>query len=433
MSFASVPNPISEKVRKSYIPTPEPGALPNRTPIIAGRFKNILNTPMHYQTEPRSLVGSEKLTPCQHLKELKKKSKKIKEIPPSHRSTKIETLRCGGICMSIRENLERMEEISLSPFATLSVNSRGRDREEPQCDIRPVFQRDRDRILHCKSFRRLKHKTQVFLSPKGDHYRTRLTHTLEVSQNARTIAKALRLNEDLVEAIALGHDLGHTPFGHAGERILNELCDEGYRHNEQSVRIVEKLEKDGKGLNLTWEVRDGILNHQTSMMPHTLEGKIVRLSDKIAYINHDIDDAIRAKVMSEEDIPLEIRKVLGMTTKERLNTLIHNIIMNSMGKNDIVMSEEIGGAMQDLRKFMFQKVYTNPAAKGEEAKAERLLCELYAHYMGHIEILPEQYQRMHSEGEKKERVVCDYISGMTDQYAVAKYREFFLPKAWEIG
>ena len=333
--------------------------------------------------------------------------------------------------MSIRENLERMEEISLSPFATLSVNSRGRDREEPQCDIRPVFQRDRDRILHCKSFRRLKHKTQVFLSPKGDHYRTRLTHTLEVSQNARTIAKALRLNEDLVEAIALGHDLGHTPFGHAGERILNELCDEGYRHNEQSVRIVEKLEKDGKGLNLTWEVRDGILNHQTSMMPHTLEGKIVRLSDKIAYINHDIDDAIRAKVMSEEDIPLEIRKVLGMTTKERLNTLIHNIIMNSMG--NIVMSEEIGGAMQDLRKFMFQKVYTNPAAKGEEAKAERLLCELYAHYMGHIEILPEQYQRMHSEGEKKERVVCDYISGMTDQYAVAKYREFFLPKAWEIG
>lgn len=335
--------------------------------------------------------------------------------------------------MSIRENLERMEEISLSPFATLSVNSRGRDREEPQCDIRPVFQRDRDRILHCKSFRRLKHKTQVFLSPKGDHYRTRLTHTLEVSQNARTIAKALRLNEDLVEAIALGHDLGHTPFGHAGERILDELCDEGYRHNEQSVRIVEKLEKDGKGLNLTWEVRDGILNHQTSMMPHTLEGKIVRLSDKIAYINHDIDDAIRAKVMSEEDIPLEIRKVLGMTTKERLNTLIHNIIMNSMGKNDIAMSDEIGGAMQDLRKFMFQKVYTNPAAKGEEAKAERLLCELYAHYMGNIEILPEQYQIMYREGEKKERVVCDYISGMTDQYAVAKYREFFLPKAWEIG
>lgn len=334
--------------------------------------------------------------------------------------------------MSIRENLERMEEISLSPFATLSVNSRGRDREEPQCDIRPVFQRDRDRILHCKSFRRLKHKTQVFLSPKGDHYRTRLTHTLEVSQNARTIAKALRLNEDLVEAIALGHDLGHTPFGHAGERILDELCEEGYRHNEQSVRIVEKLEKEGQGLNLTWEVRDGILNHQTSRMPHTLEGKIVRLSDKIAYINHDIDDAIRARVMTEEDIPLEIRKILGMTTRERLNTLIHNIIMNSMGKNDILMSEEIGGAMRELRQFMFQKVYKNPAAKGEEAKAERLLCELYQYYMEHIEILPKLYQKMQQEGEKGERVVCDYISGMTDQYAVAKYRDFFLPNAWEI-
>ena len=277
----------------------------------------------------------------------------------------------------------------------------------------------------------MKDKTQVFLAPEGDHYRNRLTHTLEVSQIARTIAKALRLNEDLVEAIALGHDLGHTPFGHAGERALNHVYH--FAHQKQSLRVVERIEKEGRGLNLTWEVRDGILNHQTSMMPHTLEGKIVRLSDKIAYINHDIDDAIRAKVMSEEDIPLEIRKVLGMTTKERLNTLIHNIIMNSMGKNDIVMSEEIGGAMQDLRKFMFQKVYTNPAAKGEEAKAERLLCELYAHYMGHIEILPEQYQRMHSEGEKKERVVCDYISGMTDQYAVAKYREFFLPKAWEIG
>lgn len=335
--------------------------------------------------------------------------------------------------MSIRENLEQMEEIYLSPFATLSVNSKGRDREEPQCDIRPVFQRDRDRILHCKSFRRLKHKTQVFLTPKGDHYRTRLTHTLEVSQNARTIGKALRLNEDLVEAIALGHDLGHTPFGHAGERVLNELCEDGYRHNEQSVRIVEKLEKDGEGLNLTWEVRDGILNHQTSRMPHTLEGKIVRLSDKIAYIHHDTDDAIRAKVMTEEDIPLEIRKTLGMTTKERLNTLIHNIIINSIGKDEILMSEEINEAMQDLRKFMFQNVYQNPLAKGEEAKAEHLLSELYGHYMEHIEILPIQYRKMYENGEKKERVVCDYISGMTDQYAITKYQEFFLPRAWENG
>ncbi len=198
--------------------------------------------------------------------------------------------------MLIRENMELLERTYLSPFATLSENSKGRDREEPQCDIRPVFQRDRDRILHCKSFRRLKHKTQVFLTPRGDHYRTRLTHTLEVSQNARTIAKALRLNEDLVEAIALGHDLGHTPFGHAGEHMLNSLCEDGFRHNVQSVRIVEILEKDGKGLNLTWEVRDGMLNHQTALMPSTMEGKIVRLSDKIAYINHDIDDAIRGKV-----------------------------------------------------------------------------------------------------------------------------------------
>jgi len=335
--------------------------------------------------------------------------------------------------MSIRENLEQMEQIYLSPFAIKSVNSKGREKEEPQCDIRPVFQRDRDRILHCKAFRRLKHKTQVFLTPKGDHYRTRLTHTLEVSQNARTIAKALRLNEDLVEAIALGHDLGHTPFGHAGERVLDELCEEGYRHNEQSVRIVEKLEKDGAGLNLTWEVRDGILNHQTSLMPHTLEGKIVRLSDKIAYINHDVDDAIRARILTEEEIPLQIRKTLGMTTKERLNTLIHNIITNSLGQGDIFMSDEIGTAMRDLRQFMYDNVYKNPTAKGEEKKAERLLKELYQYYMGHIEILPQQYQQMYEAGEKKERVVCDYISGMTDQYAIAKYREFFLPKAWEIG
>ena len=209
--------------------------------------------------------------------------------------------------MLIRENIEFLERTYLSPFATLSENSKGRERQEPQCDIRPVFQRDRDRILHCKSFRRMRYKTQVFLSPRGDHYRTRLTHTLEVSQNARTIAKALRLNEDLAEAIALGHDLGHAPFGHAGERILNEICQDGFSHNQQSVRIVEKLEKDGKGLNLTWEVRDGILNHQTHLMPSTMEGKIVRLSDKIAYINHDIDDAIRARVLLEEDIPKEYR------------------------------------------------------------------------------------------------------------------------------
>ena len=331
--------------------------------------------------------------------------------------------------MLIRENIELLERTYLSPFATLSENSRGRDREEMQCDIRPVFQRDRDRILHCKSFRRLKHKTQVFLSPKGDHYRTRLTHTLEVSQNARTIAKALRLNEDLVEAIALGHDLGHTPFGHAGERILNTICEGGFRHNEQSVRIVGRLEKDGMGLNLTWEVRDGILNHQTSLMPSTLEGKIVRLSDKIAYINHDIDDAIRARVLEEGDIPGEYREILGETTRKRLDNLIHNIITNSLGMNDICMSQEVEHAMRDLRKFMFEKVYCNPVAKREEERAEGLLSRLYQYYIEHIDILPAWYLAMMDQGQTKERVVCDYIAGMTDQYAIAKFEEYFMPKA----
>lgn len=334
--------------------------------------------------------------------------------------------------MTIRENIEKMEQEILSPYATLSINSKGREREEEPCDIRPVFQRDRDRILHCKSFRRLKNKTQVFLTPKGDHYRTRLSHTLEVSQNARTIAKALRLNEDLVEAIALGHDLGHTPFGHAGEFLLNSLCEDGFSHSRQSVRIVEKLEKNGKGLNLTWEVRDGILNHQTSTIPHTLEGKIVRLSDKIAYINHDIDDAIRAHIMVEEDIPIELRDILGYTTKERLNTLIHNIITNSIGKNDIMISTEVGEAMRKLRLYMFEHVYKNPVAKGEEVKARALLEQLFVYYMEHVDLIPEKYLNMMEQGEKKDRVVCDYISGMTDQYAIAKFSEFFLPQAWQV-
>ena len=307
--------------------------------------------------------------------------------------------------MSIREEIERMECETLSPYATLSIHSKGRDVYEEPCDIRPVFQRDRDRILHSKAFRRLKNKTQVFLTPKGDHYRTRLSHTLEVSQNARTIAKALRLNEDLVEAIALGHDIGHTPFGHAGEFVLNGLCENGFRHNEQSVRIVEKLEKDGKGLNLTWEVRDGILNHQSRLMPHTLEGKIVRFSDKIAYINHDIDDAIRALVLTEDDIPLELRKTLGFSTKQRLNTLIHNIIMNSREKDDIMMSPEI-----------------------EEAMIE----QLFYFYKEHLDQLPAKYLRMMDEGESAERVVADYIAGMTDQYAITKFSEYFLPQAWQV-
>ena len=334
--------------------------------------------------------------------------------------------------MTIREELEKMERETLSPFAALSVNSKGRDIPEEPCDVRPVFQRDRDRILHCKAFRRLKNKTQVFLTPMGDHYRTRLSHTLEVSQNARTIAKALRLNEDLVEAIALGHDLGHTPFGHAGEQVLNSICEEGFRHNDQSVRIVEKLEKNGRGLNLTWEVRDGILNHQSKSMPHTLEGKVVRLSDKIAYVYHDVDDAIRAEILTEEDIPLELRKTLGFTTKQRLNTLIHNVIMNSMQKDDIRMSEEIHNAMFDLRRFMFEHVYTNPVAKGEEKKAKEMIHQLYDYYIDHIELLPGKFLAMLDADEKKERVVCDYIAGMTDQYAITKFSEYFLPQAWKV-
>ena len=334
--------------------------------------------------------------------------------------------------MTIREQMQKMERENLSPYACLSVNSRGRDREEPECDIRPVFQRDRDRILHSKSFRRLKNKTQVFLTPKGDHYRTRLSHTLEVSQNARTIAKALKLNEDLVEAIALGHDLGHTPFGHAGERLLNSVYKGGFKHNEQSVRIVEKLEKDGRGLNLTWEVRDGILNHQTSTTPHTLEGKIVRLSDKIAYVNSDFDDAIRAQMLSEDSIPLEIRKTLGFDTRSRLNCLIHDIIIHSMGQDDIRMSAECSEAFMDLRAFMFANVYNNPIAKGEEARAESMLGQLYQYYMEHPEILSEKFLKMYDAGEDLGRVVCDFISGMTDQFAIYRFNEFYLPKAWQV-
>ncbi len=334
--------------------------------------------------------------------------------------------------MTIREQMEQMEMETLSPFASKSAESRGREIDEPQCDIRPVYQRDRDRILHSKAFRRLKNKTQVFLTPRGDHYRTRLSHTLEVSQNARTIAKALRLNEDLVEAIALGHDLGHTPFGHAGEFALAQVYEGGFRHNEQSVRIVEKLEKDGKGLNLTWEVRDGILNHQTRSIPHTLEGKVVRLSDKIAYVNSDFDDAIRAQLLCEEDIPIEIRRAIGFDTRSRLNYLIHDIIIHSQGQNDIIMSEETAEALKDLRLFMFENVYKNPVAKSEEVKAKLMLTQLYHYYMEHIDELPQKLLKMLDEGEDKGRIVCDYISGMTDQYAITKFTEYFIPVAWQV-
>lgn len=334
--------------------------------------------------------------------------------------------------MIIREELEQREYEYLSPYATYSKDTLGREREEIPCDIRTEFQRDRDRILHCKSFRRLKQKTQVFLLPKGDHYRTRMTHTLEVAQIARTIAKALRMNEDLVEAIALGHDLGHTPFGHAGERALAAVCPLGFKHNKQSVRVVERLEKEGKGLNLTREVRDGILTHQTSSSPHTLEGKIVRLSDKMAYIHHDMDDAMRGGILLEEDVPERLRRTLGMTTKERLNTMVHDVIISSKSQNDITMSKDILEAFQEIRKFMFDYLYTNPKAKSEEVKAIQMIEQLYEHYNLHPGLLPKQYRIMMEDGEKKERVVCDFISGMTDNYSVKMFQEFFVPKSWQI-
>lgn len=334
--------------------------------------------------------------------------------------------------MNIRENLEQLEQDNLSPYAVHSRDSRGRLHPEEQCDIRPVYQRDRDRILHCKAFRRLKDKTQVFLSPEGDHYRTRLTHTLEVSQNARTIAKALRMNEDLVEAIALGHDLGHTPFGHAGERALNAVCPYGFKHNEQSVRTVDILEKGGQGLNLTYEVRDGILNHQTAGMPMTLEGRIVRLSDKIAYIHHDMDDAIRAGILTEADVPREIGEVIGFTTGERLDHFIHDIVSTSYGKDDIMMSPSVAEAMKKLRAFMFERVYKNKEAKSEEGKAEMLVQTLYSYYRHHLELLSEDMIGLINRGEPEERVVCDYIGAMTDRFAIAKYEEIYIPRSWHI-
>ena len=332
--------------------------------------------------------------------------------------------------MLVRENLEQWEKEYLSEYACHSVDSKGRSREEEQCDIRTVFQRDRDRIIHCKSFRRLKDKTQVFLTPEGDHYRTRLTHTLEVSQNARTIAKALRLNEDLVEAIALGHDLGHTPFGHAGERALDRVCPLGFEHNAQSVRTVELFEKDGHGLNLTYEVKDGILNHQTKGIPSTLEGKIVRFSDKISYIHHDMDDAIRGGILKEEDIPKEIGDVIGYTCGQRLDHFIHDIVSTSHGKDYILMSEPVAEAMSKLRQFMFENVYTNPKAKGEEGKAEMLIEILYDYHMKHKDKLPKDMLALTEQGEPLERIVCDYISAMTDRFAIAKFEEIYMPIAW---
>ena len=332
--------------------------------------------------------------------------------------------------MQIRESLEKREEEYLSIYACHSARSKGRDRAEEECDIRPVFQRDRDRILHSKSFRRLKDKTQVFLTPEGDHYRTRLTHTLEVSQNARTIAKALRLNEELAEAIALGHDLGHTPFGHAGERALNNVCYLGFAHNEQSVRTVELLEKGGQGLNLTVEVRDGILNHQTSGNPATLEGQVVRYSDKIAYIHHDMDDAIRGGILKETDVPKEISAVIGTNSAEWIDHFIHDIVSSSYDKNCIVMSESVGEAMRRLRQFMFEHVYINPRAKSEEGKAVMLVETLYGYFCKNKDRLPEEMLLLLERGEPLERVVCDHISAMTDRYAIATFEEIYVPASW---
>ncbi|MCR5772479.1 MAG: deoxyguanosinetriphosphate triphosphohydrolase [Butyrivibrio sp.] len=334
--------------------------------------------------------------------------------------------------MKIRENLEKREAETLSPYAVLSSNSKGRERDEELCDIRPCFQRDRDRILYSKSFRRLKDKTQVFLTPDGDHYRTRMTHTLEVAQNARTIARALRLNEDLCEAIALGHDLGHTPFGHAGERALNAVSPYGFRHNEQSLRLVTMLEKDGKGLNLTWEVRDGIINHEMELTPATLEGRIVRLSDKIAYIHHDMDDAIRGGILCPEDVPENISKIVGKTNGEWLDTFIHDIVENSTDKDDIRMSDEVYDAMLELRKFMFARVYTNPVAKGEEGKAVDLVKTLYEYYLHHEDRFPGYLKNLLEKGEPIEKVTCDYVSSMTDRFAIARYEELFVPKSWSV-
>lgn len=335
--------------------------------------------------------------------------------------------------MLLREFFEQREHDIYRKCAAFSDESKGRMYQEEKCDMRTEYQRDRDRIIHCKAFRRMKHKTQVFLAPGGDHYRTRLTHTLEVAQIARSIARALCLNEDLTEAIALGHDLGHTPFGHAGERALSKYTKKPFLHNEQSVRVVEKLEKDGKGLNLTWEVRDGILNHKTSGKPATLEGEIVRISDKIAYVNHDIDDGIRAGLLTEQTLPSECTDLLGHSTRDRINNLIHAIVFESMERDYVALPKDYTQALGKLRQFMFRDLYTNPVAKGEEVKAERVIGMLFQEYMEHIERLPEEYIRSIAMGEDKEMVVCDYIAGMTDNYAVEMAKNLFIPKAWEVS
>lgn len=328
-----------------------------------------------------------------------------------------------------REHCEQIEAQTLSPFAMLSVNSAGREHPILPCPVRTVFVRDRDRIIHCKSFRRLKHKTQVFLSPVGDHYRTRLTHTLEVSQIARTISRALRLNEDLTEAIALGHDLGHTPFGHAGESVLDELVPGGFSHNVQSRRVVEKLENNGEGLNLCFEVRDGIENHKKNSHAATLEGVVVSFADRIAYINHDIDDAIRAGILKNEQLPQSCVQTIGATHGERINSMILDILKESFGKPEIKMSKIMYEQFDLLRDFMFDNVYLNKEAKKEEGKAKKLIEVLYKHYLKHLDELPEEFRKYIDE-DGAERVAADYIACMTDRYAVQDYKNIYVPKDW---
>lgn len=333
--------------------------------------------------------------------------------------------------MTIRERTEELERLTLSPRACLSTRSKGRAADIPPCPVRTCFQRDIDRVIHCKSFRRLKHKTQVFLQPEGDHYRTRMTHTLEVSRIARTMARALRLNEDLTEAAALGHDLGHTPFGHAGERALSRVVTGGFRHYEQSLRVVDRLENDGAGLNLCYEVRRGILCHTTGEKAETLEGQLVRFADKIAYINHDIDDAMRGGIIYPTDIPVHLSETLGFTHGERIDTLTMDIIENSQDGDEIRQSEPIAKAMAELKEFMFQSVYFNPLAKGEEGKAEDMICLLFDYYIRHTDELPPEYQDiLVREGE--ERAVVDYVAGMTDTYAVEQFSNLFIPKGWVV-
>ncbi len=324
--------------------------------------------------------------------------------------------------------LER-ERATLSPYAFLTANTKGRDRDYVPCDMRTEFQRDRDRIIHSQSFRRLMNKTQVFLAPTGDHYRTRLTHTLEVSQIARIIARALRLNEDLTEAAALGHDLGHTPFGHSGEDAMQEFYSKDFTHYKQSLRVVEKLENGGKGLNLTWEVRDAIVNHTGKCMASTLEGVIIKFADRIAYINHDIDDACRAGILSTEDIPKDLRAVLGETHSKRINAMVTSVILASTDCNEIKMSPEIQDATDRLRAFMFEAVYTNPVAKAQDGRAKEMLGQLFGYFVKHYDEMPAMY-RNNIENDGVERCVCDFISGMTDRYAIETYKELFIPRVW---